>query len=219
MKSSRNIGRVRRKIKSSNIIVSHIENNLREYLIVSIIFIIGILIGIVFVNNLSDVEYKETSNYITSFINSLKNQGNMTESIILKNSLFNNLSIGILLWILSSTVIGLIIVYIIICFKGFCFGFTISSLVSVLGIKNGVIFIFASMLLQSIIAIPCIIALGVSGTRLYKAIMKDREIHNIKLELIRHTIFSIFVFILLIFSSILEAYISKNLLIYFIRYL
>lgn len=218
MKNLRN-SRIRRNIRHSNIIVSHIENNLKEYVVVSIIFIIGILIGIFFINNVSDAEYQETSSYISNFTNSLKNQENISESTVLKNSLFNNLSIGILLWILSSTVIGIIIVYIIIAFKGFCFGFTVSSIISVLGLKNGTIFIFSSMLIQNIIAIPCIIALGVSGTRLYKAIMKDREIENIKLELIRHTIFSVFVFILLIFSSILEAYISKNLLTYFIRYL
>lgn len=211
--------RIRRNIRHSNVIVSHIESNLREYLVVSIIFIIGILIGIFFINNVSDSEYQETNSYINNFTASLKNQENISESTVLKNSLFNNLSIGILLWILSSTVIGVIIVYIIIAFKGFCFGFTISSIVLALGFKNGTIFILSSMLIQNIIVIPCILALGVSGTRLYKSIMKDREIENIKIELIRHTVFSIFIFILLIFSSILEAYISKNLLTYFIRYI
>lgn len=218
MKNLRN-SRIRRNTRHSNVIVSHIEDNLREYLIVGIIFIIGILIGIFFINNLSNNEYSEISDYINSFVNSLKNKGTIEESIVLKNSLFNNLSIGILIWILSSTVIGIIIVYILLCFKGFCFGYTISTIISVLGVKNGSIFAISSLLVQNIIAIPCFIALGVSGTRLYKAIMKDREIENIKFELIRHTIFSIFVFILLMFSSILEAYISKNLLIYFMRYL
>lgn len=218
MKNLRSSG-IRRNIRHSNVIVSHIESNLREYLVVSIIFIIGILIGIFFINNVSDSEYQETNSYINNFTISLKNQANISESTVLKNSLFNNLSIGVLLWILSSTVIGVIIVYIIIAFKGFCFGFTISSIVLALGFKNGTIFILSSMLIQNIIVIPCILALGVSGTRLYKSIMKDREIENIKIELIRHTVFSIFIFILLIFSSILEAYISKNLLTYFIRYI
>ena len=201
MKNLRN-SRIRRNTRHSNVIVSHIEDTLREYLIVGIIFIIGILIGIFFINNLSNNEYSEISDYINSFVNSLKNKGTIEESIVLKNSLFNNLSIGILIWILSSTVIGIIIVYILLCFKGFCFGYTISTIISVLGVKNGSIFAISSLLVQNIIAIPCFIALGVSGTRLYKAIMKDREIENIKFELIRHTIFSIFVFILLMFSSI-----------------
>ena len=38
--------------KYKNIIINHIQNNLKEYIISSIIFFIGILLGIVFVNNL-----------------------------------------------------------------------------------------------------------------------------------------------------------------------
>jgi len=218
MQSSRNL-KIRRNLKHTNIIVSHIQNNLREYLTVSIIFIIGILVGIVFVNNLSEIYYQETDNYINSFISSLKNSSNISTETVLKNSLGNNLFIGILLWILGSTIIGLIAVYFIIGFKGFCFGYTISVFISVLGLKNGIIVALSTMLLQSIISIPCFLALGVSGTRLYKAIMNNRNFQNVKLEVLRHSIFSVFIFVLLVFSSILEAYVSKNLLIYCIRYL
>lgn len=214
-----NIRNFRKKRYSNhmNFIVSHIQNNLKEYLIIGIIFIIGILVGIVFVNNLSDDNYQDINSYINSFTTTLKDKGNIPESTVLKNSIYNNLSIGLILWILSSTIVGIFIIYIILFFKGFCLGYTISSLILCLGIKNGSIFVFSSLLIQNLIVIPCFIALGVSGARLYKAMMKNRQVENIKIELIRHTIFSIGVFILLIFSSILEAYISKNILTYFIR--
>lgn len=211
--------RFRKNFQHNNFVISHIQNNLLDYVIVSIIFIIGVLIGIVFINNLSDIQYQEANNYINSFIDSLKNNSNIEESQVLKNSISNNLLIGVLLWIFGSTIIGLIAVYFIIGFKGFCLGYTISTLLLTLGIKNGIIFAITTMLLQNLIAIPCFIAIGVSGTRLYKAIMQDRRLGNIKLEIIRHTVFSLFIFVLLIFSSILEAYVSKNLLLYFIRYL
>lgn len=210
--------RTRNNFRKRNFLVSHIQNNLIDYLIVSIIFIIGILIGIVFINNLSNGKFQETTDYINSFVSSLKNKNNIEETQVLQKSISNNLFIGILLWIFGSTIIGLIAVYFIIGFKGFCLGYTISALIVGLGTKNGIIFATTTMLLQNIIAIPCFVAIGVSGTRLYKAIMQDKRITNIKLEIVRHTIFSLFIFVLLIFSSILEAYISKNLLIYFIRY-
>ena len=98
-------------------------------------------------------------------------------------------------------------------------GYTISAFLSVLGLKNGILLSLSTMLLQNLISIPCIIALGVSGAKLYKSIMQDRRVEKIKLEIIRHTIFSLFILILLIFASILEAYISKNLLLYLIRYI
>lgn len=211
--------RIRRNISHSNVVLSHIQDNLKEYCIVSIIFIIGILIGVIFINNLSENQTQEINNYINNFITSLKENANLKENVVLKNALISNVSLGILLWLLGSTIIGIIVVYVIIGFKGFCLGYTISSFLSTLGFKSGIIFSLSTLLLQSIISIPCIIALGVSGAKLYKAIMQDRRVEKIKLEIIRHTIFSFFILILLIFSAILESYISKNLLLYFIRYI
>ena len=52
------------------------------------------------------------------------------------------------------------------------------------------LFVVSSILLQNILFIPCILALAVSGMKLYKAIMKDKRRETIKLEITRHTIFS-----------------------------
>ena len=67
------------------------------------------------------------------------------------------------------------------------------------------------MLLQTIFIIPVIFALGVSGIKLYKSIMKDKRKENIKGEIYRHTIFSGIMSIVLIISSFIEVYISSNL--------
>lgn len=75
------------------------------------------------------------------------------------------------------------------------------------------LFFATSMLLQNLIAIPCIIALAVSGIKLYKSIMKDKRRENIKIEIIRHTIFSLAMLAILAISSIIETYLSANLLV------
>ena len=67
------------------------------------------------------------------------------------------------------------------------------------------------MVLQNIIAIPCILGLTVSATRLCKTIIKDRKKENIKYGIIKHTIFAIIVCILLILASFVEVYISTTL--------
>ena len=85
-------------------------------------------------------------------------------------------------------------------------------IISTLGNWKGIIFIATSMLLQNLIYIPSIIALAVSGMKLYKSITKDKRKENIKFELIRHTIFSIIIFIVICIASIIEAYLSTNLL-------
>lgn len=214
----RNINR-RYKKRYTNIFISHIQNNLREYIIASIIFIIGILLGIVFINNLNESQNNEINLYITNSITLLKENGNINSFTILKESIQSNILLVILLWLLGSTVIGLLLVYLIVAFKGFCFGYAISSIIYSLETGKAIIFLASTMLLKNIIAIPCTIALAVSGMKLYKSIMQDRRKENIKLEVIRHTFFAIFILILLIASSFIEAYLSQNIFKYCLKYL
>lgn len=106
--------------------------------------------------------------------------------------------------------IGIFVVYAIVCIRGFTLGFSISSIIATLGAKQGMIFIFSSMLLQNIIFIPILFALAISGIRLYKSIMKEKTRENIKLEILRHTIFCAILSTALILASLVEAYVSTN---------
>lgn len=198
--------------KYGGIITSHLYKNKREYTIGGIIFLIGIILGIIFVNNLNEAQFIEINTYIRSSILSIKENNNLNELTLLQETIKNNIIFVVLIWLMGSTVIGLLLVYILVCFKGYCFGFTISSVICVLGTSKGVVFSIITMLLKNIIAIPCTIALAVSGMNLYKSVMNDRRKENIKIEVIRHTLFSIFILILLIFSSIIEIYVSQNIL-------
>ena len=110
-------------------------------------------------------------------------------------------------------------VYGIIVYRGFCVGYTMSSVIACLGTGKGILFAVTSLLFQNILFIPCVISLGVSGMKLYKSIMKDKRRDNIKLEIYRHTVFSIIVTCVLIIASFIETYISSPLLIYVSKYL
>ena len=211
-------------IKSNNskikeVIFSHIENNLKEYIIFTVIFLIGIVIGVIFINNISENQGLEINNYITSFITSLKENKQIDDFILLKDSIKKNIVLAVILWFMGSTVIGISIVYLIVIFRGFCLGYTISSIIATCGLWKGILFILSTIFIQNIIFIPSIIALAVSGMRLHNSIMKDRRKENIKLEILRHTIFSVFILILMIVSSFIEVFVSKNILIYIVKYL
>ena len=88
----------------------------------------------------------------------------------------------------------------------------------IMGTGKGILFILVALLLQNIIFIPAIIAIGVSGFKLYKSIIKDRNKDNIKIEVLRHTIFSTIMLVLLCIASIIEIFISTNILKKFIKY-
>ena len=110
-------------------------------------------------------------------------------------------------------------IYGIICYRGFCIGYTSSTIIGVLGVNKGSILLATSLLPQNIIFIPCMLALGVSGLKLYRSIIKDRRKENIKIEMYRHTILCLIMLVGLIVSSLLETYISSTLFVYIINYL
>ena len=167
--------------------------------------------------NSSQIE--ELKTYINTFIDSLKQGATINNLELLKKSIGSNLLFTFLMWFIGSTVIGIPIVLGIVAFRGFCLGYTISSSIAVLGTGKGILFFVTSILLQNIIFIPCMLALSVSGIKLYKSIMKDKRKENIKIEVFRHTIFSLFILLFLILSSLIETYVSTNLLLLCIQYL
>lgn len=206
-------------MKKRNIIKTHIENNIREYAIACIIFIIGILFGVIFINNLSDIQNNEIKTYIETSINNIKQSGDINQLQFIKETVKENFTFVTILWLMGSTVIGLLLVYVIVAFKGFCLSYTISAIFHVINNGKTVTMLISTMLLKNIIAIPCTIALAVSGMKVYKSIMQDRRKENIKLEILRHTFFSIFILIILILSSLIEIYLSQLILKYCIKYM
>lgn len=211
--------RTRKESKLIKTLLNHLENNLREYIIITIIFLIGIIIGVIFINNTSVEQESEINNYISSFISNLKENSNINESALLKDSISKNCVLAIFLWFMGSTVIGISIVYLTICFRGFCLGYTISSIILTCGTGKGILFLFSAVLLQNILFIPCIIILAVSGMKLHNSIMKDKRRENIKLEILRHTLLSGFLLIFLIMSSVIEVYVSKNFFLIILKYI
>ena len=201
------------------VIEEHITRNVKIYFILIIIFLLGLIIGIIAVNNSSQEQETEITNYINAFITELKNGSKLDYFKLLKSSFGNNLFLVIVLWFMSTAVIGIPIVYVMVGYKGFCMGYTISSVVMTLGTSKGIVFVLSSMLIQNIILIPCMLAVVVSGINLYKSIIKDRRKENIKLEIVRHTVFCVIILVIMAIGSLIETYISSNLLISVVNYL
>lgn len=206
-----------RKIKQT--IIEHVANNRKEYIIIVLLFIIGIFLGVFFVNNMQESSKEEIQSYINNFIEKMKNSQNIDNMSLLKNSITQNIVFAVLIWFFGTTVIGLPIVFGLVLYRGFCLGYTVSSFIAILGIGKGIVFIFASLLFQSLLSIPAILGLAVSGFKLYKSIIRDKAKENIKLEIARHTIFSIIMIVILLIASIIEIFISTNLIKILAKYL
>ena len=207
-----------KSLKIREVIVKHILNNKKEYIIVTLLFIIGIFVGVFFVNNLDESSKTSMQEYLNNFIEKFKQIEKLDNMSFLKTSIIQNILFAIILWFFGTTVIGIPIVFGIIIYRGFCFGYTVSVCVTIMGISKGLVFTLVNLLLPSLIIIPAILAIGVSGFKLYKSIVKDRAKENIKLEIIRHTVFSVVMMLAMIFSSLVEVFICTNILKGIIKY-
>lgn len=206
MKIRANVPQIRGKIRQ------YVYDNIKEYALVTILFIIGIFVGVIVVNNLDDVKTQEINTYITDFIARFKTIEKLDKVSLIGASIKNNIILTIIIWIAGTTVIGVPIVLAVILFRGVCLGYTISSITYSIGVGKGILFCIVTLCLQNILFIPAILSLGVSSLKLYKSIIKDRRRENIKIEIIRHTIFSLLMLAVLILSSFIENTISISIL-------
>ena len=206
----------KRKLEIFTVIRDDIVNNTKSYFIVFVIFVVGVFLGVMFVNQIGDK--REIEDYINTYIDETKSIQNGNYFGELQNDVKNNIVLVLLLWFAGTTIIGIPIVLGTILFRGFCLGYTIASCVYVLGRMKALIFIGITILLQNIIFIPAIMILGVSSIKLYKSIVKDRRKENIKPAIIKHTVLSAVILIVLIMSSIIKIEISYRLIVSLIKY-
>ena len=62
----------KKSFKIKEIIEEHLRENLKYYMIVSIIMLIGIVLGVIFVNNLDESKKQVAQDYLTKSIRYLK---------------------------------------------------------------------------------------------------------------------------------------------------
>lgn len=209
---------MKRQNEKTKIIVEHINNNFKEYFITVLIILIGIIIGIMKINNTDIQNQTEISDNINEIVENVKN--NQLDKIqILKKSINKNLLMGILLWFLGLAIIGIPIIYAIILYKGFCLGFTMSAIIAVIGKGKGVMLAIASLTIHNIIILASMSMMAISGLNVYKSIKKERNRENIKLIILKHSIFSIIPIAGLILAAFAETYISTQLLQILTKYL
>ncbi len=207
-----------KKMRIVQILKNHVMQNYREYVIIMIFFVIGIFLGVFFINQIQEESKAEINQYLGNFMEELKNTSDINQFEVLKSSLSDKLCITIAIWFFGTTVVGIPIVFGLVVYRGFCLGYTISAAISFMGFTKGFLFVLITLFVQNLILIPALIGLAVSGFKFYKSIIKDRRKENIKISFLRHTVFSLFMFGGLCIASLMETFISTNLLKMFVIY-
>ena len=137
-----------------SILLEYVSRNRKNFIIIITLFCIGIAIGIFFINNSDENQRIELNTYIGELIKNIKETDSINKLEILLLSIKQNISFILLIWFLGCTIVGGIFIYLMILYKGFAIGYTISSMIAVLGVKSGTIFAVSGLLMQNIIFLP-----------------------------------------------------------------
>ena len=138
-----------KRLQLKQIISKHIINNSKEYIFVTLVFFIGIFLGVMFINNVQENQMTEITTYLNSFIEKLKSVEQLKNTELLKESIVQNILLALMLWFFGTTVIGMPIVFGIIIYRGFCLGYTISAIVTMMGFSKGILFILMALIVQN----------------------------------------------------------------------
>ncbi|MGF7057029.1 stage II sporulation protein M [Brassicibacter mesophilus] len=197
-------------MKIKEFVYKHINNNFLLYFLLVLFLMIGISAGAITVSVIDNSQKQEMISFLNSFFKIL-NQNNVDSFILLKHSLLNNVQTLFFIWLLGIIVIGVPLVMGIVMLRGFIIGFTVGFLVNELGFK-GFVFSILAILPQNIFVIPGIIiisAISISfSLKTIKNKINRKNRYNFTAELIRYSLITVSLSILLILGSLIEAYIT-----------
>lgn len=199
----------KRKHKSyKNIIVDDIRNNFNNYIKISILFILGICIGVILFNKLDKNQLNDLNTFI---IDSLKNPNILSNynRMLFKKSLIKNTCIILIFWITGLTIYGKYLIYIIISFLGIMLGYATSAVTSCFNLNTSILVILSMFFLQNLILIPTIIFTGTQEIKCQNIFL---DTHDLKRLFISVTIIITISWLLLGISSFVEANISSSLI-------
>ncbi len=94
-----------KRLNIKNTIYQHIINNKKEYILVTLIFVIGIFLGVMFINNTQETQMTEITSYLNNFVDKLKKIEKLNNIELLKTTIFENIILAITLWFFGTTVI------------------------------------------------------------------------------------------------------------------
>ncbi len=110
------------------------KNNL--VILVLVVIIIGILFGSIYITILDNSQKTVIINKVSSYFENITKVNFEDKIEIFENSLYSNLLYTVSMWLLGISSIGLPIVFIMVFFKSFIMGFSVSSIFAKYGIKG-----------------------------------------------------------------------------------
>lgn len=176
---------------------------------VGIVLVLGLLFGSIYITILSNNDKKELLNNVSIYFDNYKNISFQDEIIIFKESLIKNLLYFIFIWILGISIVGFPIILIMIFYKSFLTGFSISSIFAkykLKGLYKIFLYIFPSKILLLILSIIlAVYAINLSN-RLASACLKKKSF-NFNAYMGKYFLMLLICVLAVVISSLIDAFV------------
>ena len=105
------------------------------------------ILGIAFINNANEAQIEEIYSYVNSLKDNIKSSENINKTVLLIQSIKQNMLFVVIIWFLGCTILGSFLIYVAIIYKGFSIGYTVSAIIATLGAKSRMCFFYCIIII------------------------------------------------------------------------
>lgn len=184
-----------------------------NFFVIAILFL-GVTSGAIFANIIDFNDKKLVIDKIELLISNIDNQ-TINSILAFKNSIINNLSYSLVIWIFGLTIIGIIANIFLLYIKGFIFGFSISAFIitySYKGIILSILYTLFGQLLNLIVIMILSIYSIMFSSNFLKQIIKSKNNLNIPKFFKNYSLIFFITIIISFISSVSESFLFPALI-------
>lgn len=185
----------------------HKERGISPFVLCSVLFVAGAILGIIGLRVLSPDEKAELASYLEIFVRNVT-AGGLDPAIVFKLSLAQNLKTALLTWALGLAVIGTPFACLIVAIRGFALGFSSTFLIK--EVSGGGTYLFISGILpHSLISVPVLVMLCSLAVSFSVTLLREKPWAHGSLwsKVGSYTLRFFLVSLLFVLSSAVEAYV------------
>lgn len=151
----------------------HIRDQFGMYLLVLLIFTLGVVAGALSVKLMGDAQASELNEYFYLFVDYLTEQQPVNQALILQRSVLQNGKLVLALWLCGTVFFGFVAALAVVFYRGFTIGFTVGFLAEQNAVR-GVLFSLGAILPQNLVYVPVILVTGVLSVSFSLLIFRQR---------------------------------------------
>lgn len=179
-------------------------------IIVMVIFLIGIIFGSIYITILSNDQKSIIVKQVGEYFKNMPKVTFEDKLEIFKNSLISNLLYTTSIWILGLSIVGLPIIFIMLFFKSFILGFSVSSIFAkydIKGLLKAIIYVLPANLITIILTIVLASYSILISCKLFSCAFKKQTI-NFKTFMGKYLFLLVISILICILCSLYEAFIN-----------